>query len=440
MNNFFGTDGIRTQVGTEPLTVKGIYKLGKAIAQWAKDKYASKTQFLFCQDTRNSCDFIKATLQSAILSEGINIFDAEILPTPALFHILKDLSSYTTGIIISASHNTYTDNGIKIVDKLSGKITYQDEKTITHYFSNYLYDNCQSTNYGSIKNNAQTFNKVYYEKIINLFPPNFLKSLTIVLDTAHGSTSYIAPKIFKKLGATLITINNKPNGKNINAACGALDPSDLQKEVVISKADIGFAFDGDGDRVIVINRQGEIKDGDDILALLSNFSNYTNQKLIIGTVMSNQGLEDYLYSNNKKLLRTKVGDKYILEKLNSNCSLGGEQSGHIILNDIISTGDGILVALKIIEAIIELNNWNISTFKKYPQLQLNIPIKYKKDLTKAPISSILQEAEQAINKGRLLARYSGTENLLRVMIEEADSLLAHKIGNQLKKTLIPELT
>ena len=235
-------------------------------------------------------------------------------------------------------------------------------------------------------------------------------------------------------------LNNKPDGININAKCGATDLSSLQKSVLENKADIGFAFDGDGDRLMLVSFSGETKNGDDILALLSQHTVYKDQNTLVGTVMSNQGLEVFLQNTGKKLLRTAVGDKYVLQALCENSFLlGGEQSGHIILKDLTATGDGILAALRICEVIQETNNWALNTFEKYPQILLNVTIAHKKDLNSSSIQAIIKAAEKNIISGRILFRYSGTENLLRVMVEEKDlqraQTIAHNLAQELKNFL-----
>ena len=251
----------------------------------------------------------------------------------------------------------------------------------------------------------------------------------IVLDVAHGATYRVAEQIFNALGAQTIIINNTPNGTNINHHCGALSPALLQEAVVLSCADAGFAFDGDGDRVIAVNRHGVIKDGDDILALLLQHPAYVHLTTVVGTLMTNCGFETYLTTHNKNLVRTAVGDKFVIEKLEQlNTILGGEQSGHIILKDIINTGDGILVALRVLESLLHSGNWDMETFIKYPQVLINVPVQTKKDLNSSPLYDIISTAQAKLTSGRLLVRFSGTESLLRVMVEAASLEGAHAIG------------
>lgn len=258
----------------------------------------------------------------------------------------------------------------------------------------------------------------------------------IVLDLANGATYKIAPKLFKAFGAKVIPINDKPNGKNINRKSGTLHPEALKLAILKNKAHIGFAFDGDGDRIIAINKDGQIKDGDDLLAILSCNSDYKTCKSIIGTVMSNKALEDYFFQKNIKLIRSPVGDKNVLNYMTLHQTiLGGEQSGHIILKNIINTSDGLLVALKILETLFQTNNWNLETYEKYPQILINVPIKKRKELTDPPLNELISSSEEKIQKGRLVVRYSGTENYIRIMAEDPDENNIKKVVQDLAQKL-----
>ena len=276
----------------------------------------------------------------------------------------------------------------------------------------------------------------YAQKITSLFPQSFLTGQKIVLDCAHGATYRIAPHIFKMLGAETLVINNKPDGYNINRNCGALHLETLQKEVVKHSADMGFAFDGDGDRVLAVNSAGETKDGDDILAILLGHPDYESLPTVVGTIMSNQGFEAHLKNMNKSLLRTPVGDKYIVDALiQQKLTLGGEPSGHTILHDIISTGDGILVALKVVETVLKTNNKTLKSFGKFPQILINVPIKKQRDLNEPPLSDVIAASREKLPTGRLLVRYSGTEPLVRVMAEDADGELIKTVAKSLAQQL-----
>ena len=273
-----------------------------------------------------------------------------------------------------------------------------------------------------------------------LFRPHFLKGKKIILDCAHAALYKLAPFIFKQFGADVVTINNRPNGYNINKKCGSLYPSRLQQAVIKHNADIGFAFDGDGDRVILVNRKATIKNGDDILAILSTHPLYINEKTIVGTVMSNQGLEQFLKKNKKDLVRTSVGDRCVSDYL-TNCGglLGGEQSGHIIMRDYMQMGDGIVTALRILEAIEKTKNWDLKTFDIYPQVLINIPVRIKKNLEEPIIAQLIADYKSQLDSGRLIIRYSGTEKLLRIMVEDRTQEQANKISAHLAHALQKEL-
>jgi phosphoglucosamine mutase len=434
MATLFGTDGIRNAVGTTPLTLDILPRLGQAIGRWAQEKYGDGALFLLAHDTRQSCSWVKATLKAGLLLYPVTIHDAQILPTPAVFHLMKENDAYVCGLIISASHNPYGDNGIKIIDAQLHKLSYKDELALSQLTVSpqmpleYTYLGTDT-----VLHKAQ---KLYCTRIMNLCKPYFLRGYKIVLDVAYGAAYRVAPTIFRALGAQVIVINNKPTGYNINDNCGTLHSQTLQKAVIKHQALVGFAFDGDADRVIAVNRQGQIKDGDDILALLSNHPDYAHSPAIVGTVMTNQGLQIYLNSNSKQLIRVPVGDKHIAQALEHHgIVVGGEQSGHILLNNIINTGDGILVALKLLEAAQYTGNWDMVTFTKFPQLLLTIPVKVKKDLQEPPLAHIIAENSCLLPAGRVLVRYSGTEHSLRIMVEDQDTELVKKIAYKLAYSL-----
>ena len=430
----FGTDGIRGTVGQEPFSYNQLHQLGHAIARWAQHTYGQTPNILLGYDTRISCSFAKSALQSGLLMHPVTIHDAQIIPTPALCQLLQYSNQFDCGIIISASHNPYGDNGLKIIDRQKGKISHEDELAITELYNQHN-DPKNYTTLGSVSYWPEGEQR-YSEKLLSLFPPRFLEGKKIILDCAHGATYRSAPQIFRSFGAQTIVLNATPNGTNINQNCGALYPAIIQKAVIEYSADAGFAFDGDGDRVIAINNYGAIKDGDDILALLLTHPSYSNEATVVGTSMTNQGFEIYINNNNKKLLRTAVGDKYIAEQLVHNkLLLGGEPSGHIIARDYLETGDGIFTALRIMETLILTNNHAMHTFKKFPQILINVPVTIRKDLTLHPFASIINEYKSKLQDGRLDVRYSGTELLLRVMVETPDFTYAQVIGNQLAQDL-----
>ena len=435
----FGTDGIRGTYGEFPLEDANVIELGIAISGWANKKYGNTPKAVIAYDTRESSELIYMFLSIGMFLYDIELYDAGIVPTPALAQLVQNNDEFDFGIMITASHNPYQDNGIKIIDKKTGKLSKEDEKQITELFYSKPDKNC-SNKEPEILDASQEAPENYINKITSYFKKDFLKDTKIVLDCAHGATFEIAPKIFKKLGAQVITISNKPTGKNINKNCGSTHPQKIQKAVLKHKADIGFAFDGDGDRLTAISKDGKIKNGDDIICLLSNHPAYKDQTNIIGTIMTNYGLESHLKHKNKTLIRTQVGDKFVSKEMrNKNLLLGGEQSGHIVLGDYLLSGDGIFAALRTIETIKLTGNANFKTFEKCPQVMINVPVQIKKDLSYSPFSEIITEHKKMIQDGRLIVRYSGTEHLLRVTVEQQDENTAKDICVNLSNKLEKEL-
>lgn len=433
----FGTDGIRARADEFPLTQQPLIALGKAIAQWAREKYGKNNpSVLIGHDTRISCPRIKNDLIAGLAQFPLDIVDGDIIPTPAVYQLIKESNRFDFGIVISASHNPYYDNGIKLFDAQACKLSRKDEECIEAYFVQHNQEvgpKEEPIKHVESWNNAA---QKYQETIIALFKPNFLSGIKIVLDCAHGATAHIAPEIFTQLGAHVIAIAAAPNGTNINEKCGATHPEWLQKEVLSSHAHIGFSFDGDGDRLVVINHAGEIKNGDDVVFLLLEHPEYATTTTLVGTIMSNQGLEQSLARMGKKLIRTNVGDKYIAQALEENkLPLGGEISGHTIVRDYLPTSDGIFVALKVLESVIVHNNWDLKTFQAYQQVLINLPVAHKKDLSIPPLSTIIDRYKQKLPQGRILVRYSGTEKLLRVMAEDQSPELAHNVAEALAHEL-----
>ena len=434
----FGTDGIRGKATGYLFKHETLYCLGMAIAQWSISKYQKPNpKILIGSDTRISSPRIKKAFKKGLACMPLHIVDGKILPTPAVCQLIQKNSDFDFGVVISASHNPYDDNGIKIFDAKYNKLNSMDEQAIIDNFEKISKTplNLKNVAKEEFWNDAKN---TYKDNILSYFKPNFLSGIKVVLDCANGATYKIAPDIFKSLGAQVIELENKPNGRNINKECGALHPQKLQETVLKNKGDLGFAFDGDGDRLLAVNKKGEIKDGDDILALLLNHQKFVNTDKIVGTIVTNHGFDLYLKKNNKTLIRTDVGDKHIAAKLEeNNLLLGGENSGHIIMKDYMNTGDGIFAALRILETIIPTKNWEMKTFLKVPQIVINLPVIQKKDLSLKPFAKIIKDQQDALKNGRLVVRYSGTENLLRIMAEDenGDSAtnVAQALANQLKE-------
>lgn len=430
-NTLFGTDGIRATVGTCPLTGPELQQLGNALGTWMINQYGPNTPIVIGYDTRTSCHWIKAALKSGLLAHPITIYDAGLLPTPAIMHAVKQSPVALCGLMISASHNPYQDNGIKLIAHGPTKFTPAQEEELTRLF------------YSTPKPTYQTFGtdipynqaeQDYCARIQTFFPQQFLQGLRIVIDTAHGALYRIAPKILQQFGATVYQIGDQPNGTNINAQCGAVYPQAVQKAVLAQKADIGFAFDGDGDRIIAVNNQGIIKDGDAIVALLADHPSYQHMSCVVGTTMSNQGLEIYLKQRHKELARTAVGDKYVAAHMQQHgLLLGAEQSGHVICGDFLPSGDGLFTALRVLQMIKQ--NPTLTTFTPTPQLTFNLATQLKPDLAQEPFATLIKTCHATLQGGRLLIRYSGTEPVLRIMIEHPDQQVAHTCGSHLTQEL-----
>lgn len=441
MNSFFGTDGIRGAIGTSVFTQQRLPEVAHAISSWLTLSYSKgvyKARVVIIHDTRNSCAYIKSIFKMVFFSQAIDVFDAGVLPTPAATFLIKKFDA-DCALIISASHNSWQDNGIKIIDRY-GKLQSDAEQIISALINN---PERMKINYSNLGNETYIDGvQEYTQALVPHFKNRFLLGLNVVLDCAHGATSIVAQKIFEFFGAQVILLNNKPDGFNINQNCGSLNPATLQKAVLDNNADIGFAFDGDGDRVIAVSPEGIVKNGDDILALLSQHPDYTNQTTIVGTIMSNVGFESWLNKREKILLRAAVGDKYVAQKLEEfNGLLGGEQSGHIILKNYTNTGDGILVALKVMQTILLLNNRKFETFKPYPQVLLTIPVKRMCNLSESPYDQMIQAAQKLVPLGRISVRYSGTEkNMIRIMVESELLHDAHSIAQHLATRLQKELS
>ncbi len=434
MKNIFGTDGIRDKINQGHLTQDNIRQLGHAIGQWATNNLEKPIKILIGYDTRSSCQTILQTLSASLLQHQVEVFNGNILPTPIICKLVRE-EEFDLGIIISASHNPAEYNGIKIVKK-HAKISALSESAITQLYYQEKFIEQKTTN------TLQTYdqaNQIYQIFITAWFESDFLNNKKIVIDCAHGATFEIAPKIFEHFGAHVIKINNKPNGTNINLACGSTHPESIQQKTVELQADWGIAFDGDGDRVILVNKDGHIFDGDEILAILTHHPLFKKTP-VVGTIMSNQGLGHYLQDKNKIFFRSTVGDKHVYAMMEQyHAMIGGEPSGHIIVEPFSYSGDGIFTALLCIDT------WNKETiklplFEKFHQFSTSIQITKKPSLLEEPYASMIKNYEKLINEGRLVIRYSGTEPILRIMVESLDQEKSQNIALALKKELEPLLS
>lgn len=434
---FFGTDGVRGCVGQYPITPEFVLKLG-----WATGKVLAKNKrgkVLIGKDTRVSGYMFESALEAGLTAAGMDILLLGPMPTPAIAYLTKTQRA-DAGIVISASHNLYQDNGIKLFStkgfKLSDKIETEIEALL----------DCPMTTVPSEKlGKAKRFDEgvgryIEYCKSTVSSHTN-LEGLKIVIDCANGATYHIAPSVFRELGAEVITIGNEPNGYNINLNCGSTSPGALKQKVIETSADLGVAFDGDGDRLIMVDQNGELVDGDELLYIIS-IMRRDIKKLnggVVGTLMSNIGLEKAFAREGIAFARAKVGDRYVLESMIKNgWKLGGEQSGHIISLKHATTGDGIVSALQVVSAISYYQK-SLAELKlgmhKFPQLLVNVHLdhNYKANiLESSELNSAVLSAEKKLGSGgRVLIRKSGTEALLRIMVEGDDDELVKNVANDL---------
>ena len=424
---FFGTDGIRGPISSKT-SPDFILKLGWAAGEVFKDQGISS--FIIGKDTRISGYMLEAALQAGIISSGLNVRLVGPLPTPAISYLVSTFKSQA-GIVISASHNSYEDNGIKFFDDKGQKISDELELLIEQKISEPI-KVVEPENLGKAARLSDASGR-YIEYCKNSLSKEIsLNNLKIVIDTANGAAYDVAPKVFRELGAEVVAISDDPNGLNINQNCGSTDLNVLKKAVLDNNADFGIAFDGDGDRLIIVDSEAKALDGDDILFLLAKFK-FENQivlgsKGVVGTDMTNKGLENALSEMGIELVRSKVGDKYVLEKLlELGWQLGGEQSGHIICLDSVATGDAIIAAIKFFEAFLTFGkplNEILGSFKKYPQILTNVEVANAESiLANKKFKNSCEKVQKEISEfdGKILVRKSGTESLLRILVEAKDS-------------------
>jgi phosphoglucosamine mutase len=425
MEKLFGTDGIRAVAGQPPLDYSSVYTLGKALVSLLKEEEL-ELRVIIGRDPRESGEWLEQALFQGINAGEGEPVTAGIIPTSAVSFLTKK-HLFSAGIVISASHNAYQDNGIKIFSsrgiKISDAWERKLEKAIKKAPSNIKRENIRITPQSSLEQDYMDFLKSRFSHV------SLKRKIKVVLDCSNGASSFFASQVFSDLGFEAIAIGNTPDGKNINANCGSLYPQNLARKVVETKADIGVAYDGDADRAIWVDEKGRILNGDHTLFVLSRFmkeKGHLKSDYVIATTMSNMGLEKAIEKLDLKLLRTQVGDKYVLEEMMKlKANLGGEQSGHTIFLDDCPTGDGILTSLKMLEAMASYNlplSKLVEDLEEFPQILLNVPVGKKIDFDQFP--EIIQ-AEQEIEKrlgdsGRLNVRYSGTEPVARVMIEGQD--------------------
>ena len=443
IKNFFGTDGIRGRVGDEPITAEFMLKLG-----WASGKVFSKEGrglILIGKDTRVSGYMFESALEAGLASAGVDVALLGPMPTPGIAYLTRTFNA-SAGIVISASHNAYYDNGVKFFSGAGAKLDDDVELAIESQLESVM-KMVASDQIGKVSRINDAAGR-YIEFCKSCFPSQFnLRGVKIALDCAHGATYHVAPNVLRELGASVIELGTEPDGFNINAEGGSTKPELLKKSVLAEGADLGIALDGDGDRVIMVDSTGEVVDGDELLFIIAN-AEHRSKRLnggVVGTQMSNFGLEKALGEKKIPFVRVGVGDRYVLSELNKRkWVLGGESSGHIICLNVTTTGDGIISALQVLAAMLESYS-SLEELKagmtKYPQNMINVACRQKVDLgSQAAIAKAVARTEKKLGGcGRVLLRPSGTEPVVRVMVEGEDAALVASLTQDLARVVSSEL-
>ncbi|WP_440670972.1 phosphoglucosamine mutase [Candidatus Pelagibacter sp. HIMB1483] len=438
---YFGTDGIRGQVNSKNINGDMFFKFGLATGKYFTNLKKKKQTAIIAKDTRLSGYALEPALVSGLASAGMHVYTLGPLPTNGLAMLTKSMNA-NLGIMITASHNLFYDNGLKLFGPDGLKLSDKIQKKIEHLIdSNVQHHLSKPKLLGRVKR-LETGTDEYIKILKKKIPKNLrLKNIKIVLDCANGAGYKSAPNLLRQLGAKLTIIGNKPNGFNINKNCGSTYPNKLQKFVRKYKADLGISLDGDADRIIMCDENGSIIDGDQIIAALALL--WKKKRIlkggVVGTLMSNYGLEKFFKSKKIKFIRANVGDRYVKEIMQKKkFNLGGEQSGHIILGKFATTGDGLLVALEVIQALSKKLKASkfFNVFEKIPQILENIRIKDNRILMKSSVKKSIKIANRLIKgEGRILVRKSGTEPKIRIMGESKNKVLLKKCINIISKTI-----
>jgi phosphoglucosamine mutase len=448
MGKLFGTDGIRGVANIFPMTPEMVLSIGKATAHVFKEKCGKKKpKFVIGKDTRLSGYMIENALASGIVSVGADVLLVGPMPTPAIAHLTKALNA-DAGIVLSASHNPAEDNGIKIFSenghKLSDNVEDEIEKYVlsgkikTEHIKGDLIGKAHRVD--DAKERYIEFAKASVESMS-------MKGLRVILDCANGAAYNTAPHILSELGAEVVVLNDRPDGLNINLDCGALHPEKMMEVVKEENAHIGIALDGDADRVIVCDENGKSVDGDHIIAICAinmKEKGTLKKNSVVVTIMTNKGFDIAMAKERIKVVKTKVGDRYVVDEMRKKgYVLGGEQSGHIIFSNYTTTGDGMISALQLLRIMKERGeklSKLAECMKSLPQVLVNVDVKEKKDISKLKVNKNIKDAESKLGeKGRVLVRYSGTQNLCRIMIEGENKREIQKIANDIAKTMKKEL-
>lgn len=438
---FFGTDGIRGTVGKDEINPEFMLKLGWAAGKVFAGGGEGRQKILIGKDTRISGYMFESALEAGLSAAGVDVLLLGPMPTPAIAYLTRTFRA-CAGIVISASHNPFQDNGIKFFCTEGKKLPDEVELAIERYLEEPM-DIVPSAQIGKTRKLEDARGR-YIEFCKGTFPRHrSLRGMRIVLDCAHGATYSMGPAVFEELGAEVIAIGVQPDGLNINHNCGSTHPDALQKKVRELRADLGIAFDGDGDRVVMVDHDGEVVDGDELLYIIARGKQHAGNLTggVVGTQMSNYGLELALREMGVEFARAKVGDRYVMELLGEKgWQLGGESSGHIVCLDKTTTGDGIVSALQVLAVMVELD-LSLAELKrgmqKLPQLMINVRLPDKRDVMGNPqVQSAVREVEsQLAGRGRVLLRPSGTEPLIRVMVEGDDPDQVGLLCRQLAQTV-----
>jgi len=453
VGKYFGTDGIRGEANKE-LTVDITIRLGYALGYYLRKKNKGsnkKLKIILGSDTRISGYMLRSALTAGLTAMGVNIDFVGVLPTPAIAYLTKKVEAQA-GVMISASHNPAKDNGLKIFGDNGYKLPDNEEEVIEKLmddFDEIQKHVVQGDKVGKFKYAEDEYFK-YRDFLLSSVNGDF-SGMKIIIDAANGSAYRISREVFLMLGAEIVVVNDAPNGTNINVRCGSTHPEILSKVVVGYEADLGLAYDGDADRLIAIDRNGQVVDGDKIIATLAVLMKNNGQlkkDTVVTTIMSNMGLEEFLNKNNIELLRANVGDRYVLEKMIENdVVLGGEQSGHVIIHNYATTGDGVLTSLKLVEALKNEKKYLdqlVNEIKSWPQELINVRVNNNKkknwEKNKNITDFIAQKEVELDKNGRVLVRTSGTEPLIRIMVEGKEHETVTKIAKEIAEVVEKELS
>jgi len=441
LSNFFGTDGIRGEVGKSPITADILLKVGWAVGSVLKEQNENAS-VIIGKDTRVSGYLFESALEAGFLSAGVNVGMLGPMPSPAIAYLTQAFGA-TAGVVISASHNPYQDNGVKFFSSKGVKLSDETQKAIEKKISMPM-SSVGSASIGKARRYEQALGR-YIEFCKSTFDKSCdLSNLKIIIDCANGATYHIAEDVFSELGASVSMINNTPDGYNINRECGATDTKHLQKEVLENNADLGIAFDGDGDRLIMVDHKGQKVDGDELVFIIANAwkeGDDLKSNRVVGTKMTNLGIQLAFAEIGVSFIEADVGDRHVMDQLiEHKAVLGGEGSGHIICLNKSTSGDGIIAALQVLEVMSKTGKTLLelkSKMTKYPQVLINVKTDTKVNLQEeSKLSQAINSVESKLSKtGRVLVRESGTEPLVRVMVESSNYGLAKESAEELAKII-----